>query len=251
MRCYNQLDRWSLRKAQRVVTVCAAFLRDLKRKGIPERRIIVRHNCVGRFQPAEPAAIDAVRATVAADNAILLVVGRLSREKGHADLLRALAILRRKTTHPFHAVFVGDGPEQVRIESLRSRLGLEGHVTLAGLQHDVRPYYSVATVVVIPSHSEGSPHVLLEAMSAGVPVAASSVGGIPEIVRDNESALLVEPRNPDALAGALRRMIEDQSLRTRLMDRAKALAGTRYSPDAYRRTLVETYEQVLAESYCT
>ncbi|HTA46657.1 MAG TPA: glycosyltransferase, partial [Bryobacteraceae bacterium] len=97
MRCYNQLDRWSLRKAQRVVTVCAAFSRDLRAKGIPAERMIVRHNCVGRFQPAAPAAIEKLRASLPADTPILLVVGRLSHEKGHTDFLRALAILRRKT----------------------------------------------------------------------------------------------------------------------------------------------------------
>ena len=247
MRCYNQLDRWSLRKAKRVVTVCAAFMRDLKAEGIPEERMIVRHNCVGRFQPAEPAVIAALRATLPADTPILLVVGRLSHEKGHADFLEALDILRRTTKQTFHAVLVGDGPEQANIESLRSRLGLESHVTLAGLQHDVRPYYSIATIVVMPSHSEGSPHVLLEAMSAGVPVVASSVGGIPEIVTNEKTALLVESRNRESMAQALQRMLEDQSLRARIAGCAKELAATEYSPSAYRRALVEMYQDVLRE----
>jgi glycosyltransferase involved in cell wall biosynthesis len=251
MRCYNQLDRWSLRKARRVVTVCAAFSRDLKANGISPERMIVRHNCVGRFQPSGPAAISALRATLPAtlreDTLILLVVGRLSREKGHAGFLEALDILRRKTKQPFHAVLVGDGPEQGRIEAMRMQLGLESYVTMAGLQHDVRPWYGIATIVVMPSHSEGSPHVLLEAMSAGVPVVASRVGGIPEIVTDEETALLVESRNAGALSAAMQRMLEDQSLRARMANCAMELAATAYSPNAYRRALAGIYEQVLAE----
>ena len=248
MRCYNQLDRWSLRKADRVVTVCGAFARDLASIGVPENRIIVRHNSVKPFVPADPAKIDELRAGIPANTAILLVIGRLSREKGHAEFLDALALLRAKTTIPFHAILVGEGPEQQRIEAARNRLGLENIVTMVGLQHDVRPYYGVATVVVMPSHSEGSPNVLLESMAAGVPVVATSVGGVPEIAKDVETALLVESRNPAALASAVERMIGDPSLRQRLAANAKRLAEEQYSPDAHRRALVRIYCDVLGEA---
>jgi glycosyltransferase involved in cell wall biosynthesis len=247
MRCYNQLDRWSLRAAERVVTVCGAFARDVQATGVPAERIIVQHNSVKPFQPAAPAVRDALRATFPSGAPILLVVGRLSHEKGHIDLLDALDMLRRNTSQPFHAVFVGDGPEQRKVEAARARLGLESYVTMAGLQHDVRPYYGIATLVVMPSHSEGSPNVLLEAMAAGVPVVATRVGGVPEIANDGETALLVESRKPPAMAAALQRMLEDEALRTRLACNAKTLAGQKYSPDAYRRSLVGIYEKVLAE----
>lgn len=247
MRCYNQLDRWSLRAADRVVTVCGAFAREVSGRGISAQRIIVRHNSVRPFQPAEPAAIETLRARFPANTPILLVVGRLSHEKGHADFLETLAVLRRRTKLPFHAVLVGDGPEQQRLETLRARLGLEGIVTMAGLQHDVKPYFGIATMVVMPSHSEGSPNVLLESMAAGVPVAATSVGGVPEIATNEETALLVEPRNPEAMAGAIQRLLEDEALRIRLARNGKELAAEKYSPDAYRRSLVEIYESVLAQ----
>lgn len=246
MRCYNQLDRWSLRRASRVVTVCGAFARDLAEKGVARERIIVRHNSVNPFSPPDAAAIETLRSQFPPEIPVLLVVGRLSHEKGHADFLAALDMLRHRTSLPFHAVLVGDGPEQQRLEALRTRLGLEKAVTFAGLQHDVRPYYATATVVVMPSHSEGSPNVLLEAMAAGVPVVATRVGGVPEIAANEETALLTEPRNPEALADAMARMLSDPALRPRLAANAKALAENRYSPDAYRRSLVAIYEKVLA-----
>ena len=101
-------------------------------------------------------------------------------------------------------------------------------------------------MVVMPSHSEGSPNVLLEAMAAGVPVVATRVGGVPEIATDGETAVLVEPRNPEAMAAAIQRMLEDESLRARLSRNARELVEEKYSPDAYRRSLVEIYEEVLA-----
>ena len=246
MRCYNQLDRWSLRAAQSVVTVCGKFAQDLAEMGVSEDRIVVRHNSVKPFQTPDPATVEAARAGLPANTPILLVVGRLSQEKGHADLLNALNLLRRRTKEPFHAVFVGDGPEEERLKAARNRLGLESHVTMAGLQHDVRPYYALADAVVMPSHSEGSPNVLLEAMSAGVPVVATRVGGVPEIVTHGDTALLVESRNTEEMAAAIQRMLEDNPLRKRLAQNARQLAEEKYSPEAYRRSLVQMYEEVMA-----
>jgi glycosyltransferase involved in cell wall biosynthesis len=247
MRCYNQLDRWSLRTAARVVTVCGAFARDLQARGIAAERMIVRHNSVGPFSSPDESVIEAVRARFPAGVPVLLVVGRLSREKGHADLLTALDLLRRNSKEPFHAVFVGDGPEQDKLEGIIRDLGLQDLVTMAGLQHDVRPYYALASMVVMPSHSEGSPNVLLEAMAAGVPVVATAVGGVPEIATDELTALLAEPRNPASLAHAMQRMLEDSGLRCRLAQNARELAERDYSLEAYRRSVVGIFQKVLSE----
>ncbi len=133
---------------------------------------------------------------------LLLMVSRLSHEKGHVDLLEALAILKRWGVK-FHLPIVGEGYERGAIERARERLGLTGDVTLAGHQNDVRPYYAAATLYLMPSHSEGSPNALLEAMAAGVPAVASSAGGIPEIMTDGRTGLLTPARNPEALAKAI------------------------------------------------
>ena len=178
MECYQQLDRWSLHRPDRVITVCNAFAEDLARKGVPREKITVQHNSVKPFQAASPESVAALRREMPAETPLLICIGRLSLEKGQADLLRALDYLRRELKEErFHAALVGEGPEEARLLALRAELGLENHVTMAGLQHDVRPYYTCADIVAIPSHSEGSPNVLLEAMAAGVAVAATRVGG--------------------------------------------------------------------------
>jgi glycosyltransferase involved in cell wall biosynthesis len=249
MRCYNQLDRWSLRAAAGVVTVCGKFAEDLKARGIPANRITVRHNSVKPFTRPDEAAIEAVRKTLPADVPLLLVVGRFSKEKGHADFVNAIDILRRNSKHPFHAVLVGDGPEEAPVRALIDQLGLSGFITMAGLRHDVRPYYAIASIVVMPSHSEGSPNVLLEAMAAGVPVVATRAGGVPEIATDGETAVLCEIRNPQSLAVAMQRMLEDPALRARIAANAKDLATREYSPEAYRRSLTGIFLKALGEPH--
>ena len=100
-------------------------------------------------------------------------------------------------------------------------------------------------VVACASHSEGSPNVVLEAMAAGLPIAANRVGGVPEILEDGVTGLMVEPRNPHAMAQALLQLLSDAELRSRLGEAAKAQAALAHTPEAYRRALVGFYQETL------
>ena len=241
MQVYNQANRWSLRAARQVVTVCEPFADQLVAQGVLRKRIQVRHNSVAKFRPPDPTAVAAARAKIPAEEGtrLLLSVGRLSSEKGHADLLHATTGLQA------HLVIIGDGVDRAPLEKLRAELGLESKVTFLGFQPDVRPYYSLADVVVLPSHSEGSPNVLLEAMAAGRAIVATQVGGVPEIARDEETALLVKPHSPPDLARAIARLLADPDLSRRLGEKSHHLAETEFSPEAYQRSLVMLYQRVL------
>ena len=83
---------------------------------------------------------------------------------------------------------------------------------MAGFQTEVRPYYSLGTLLALPSHSEGSPNVVLEAMAAGLPIAATAVGGVPEILEEGVTGLMVPPGDPQALADAMLRILRDKAL---------------------------------------
>lgn len=243
MELYNRLDRFSLPSAQRVVTVCGAFARQLERRGVPPEKLLVRHNSVRPFIPPDPAALAFTCASMPSlvrEAPILLAVGRFSREKGHADLMRALALFGQQHRPLPQLVLVGEGPERERLEAMAREAGVSGQVVFAGHQEEVRPYYALATAVVIPSHSEGSPNVLLEAMAAGVPVIATAVGGIPEIVSDGREALLVPSHSPEALAAALGRLLGDEELRQGLATRARARAAA-FSPEAHCRAILALY----------
>ncbi|MCS6953791.1 MAG: glycosyltransferase family 4 protein [Bryobacterales bacterium] len=250
MLVYNQLDRWSLRAPDRVVTVCHAFARQLAARGVARERITVQHNCVE--PPATVAEHERHRLREALrlndGTPVLLSVGRLSREKGHADLLASLAELRRmRPGLPFHLVVVGEGKERRRLEGLRRRYGLERAVTFVGHRDDVAPFYRLADIVVLPSHSEGSPNVLLEAMAAQVPVVATRVGGVPEIALDQQTALLVPPRDPRAMAAALERLLSCPQQRRRLASAAFELVQSRFTPEAYQHSLRRFYRRLWEE----
>ncbi len=249
MRVYNRLDRWSLPHARRLVTVCHAFARELANNtGVPLQQIVVQHNSV---RPApEPAVADVqslrTRLGIANNERIVLTIGRLSKEKAHIDLLAAFKHLR--DTQPeisSKLIIVGDGPECGRLEAAARADGLGERVIFTGQRSDVKLFYAAADVFVLPSHSEGSPYVLLEAMVANLPIVATGVGGVPEIVKNNESALLVSPNDPQAMAAAIARVLTDSQLAQGLTRNSAVLIANQYTPEKYARSLVEIYRGVI------
>jgi glycosyltransferase involved in cell wall biosynthesis len=104
----------------------------------------------------------------------------------------------------------------------------------------------MANLFVLPSHSEGSPNVLLEAMAAGLPIIATAVGGVPEIVRNGEEAVLVEKQNPKVLAQAIARVLQDNKLQRQLAEAAQHRIQA-YSPAAYCRSILSIYRSCFRE----
>lgn len=251
MRAYNHLDRWSLPTADRVVTVCHAFAQELTSAGgVPGERIHVQHNSIRPEQAASAEEAQAFRKRfgIAEDERITLAIGRLSSEKAHIDLIHAFRHLL--DAHPeikARLVIVGDGPERGRLEAAAGALGLGERIVFAGQLSDVRPCYRAADALALPSHSEGSPYVLLEAMAAGLPIVATAVGGVPEMVEDQASALLVEPRETRAMAEAIARVMIDTDFARKLAANAHALVATRYAPETYVRSLVELYREIIVK----
>jgi glycosyltransferase involved in cell wall biosynthesis len=249
MRAYNRFDRWSLPKADRLVTVCEAFARELAATtGVAFEKISVQHNSV---RPKPRAAAEDVRTLktrlgIADGERVLLSVGRLSREKAHTDLLAAYKLLRDANSNiSLRLIIVGDGPERVRLEAAAEAQGLGDRLIFTGQTNDVQVFYAAADVFVLPSHSEGSPNVLLEAMAAGLPIVATAVGGVPEVVKHEESALLVPAADPGALAAAIARVLTEQNLAERLTTNSAALIAERFTPPGYARALVEIYRDVI------
>ncbi len=249
MRVYNRLDRWSLPSADRLITVCRAFARELSRStGVALGNIAVLHNSIRQQPPASETEVKDLRSRfgIANDESLILAVGRLSKEKAHIDLLAAFSRLHESNPEVKSRLFiVGDGPERGRLEAAADSLGVKDRVVFTGQLSYVWPFYFAADVFALPSHSEGSPNVLLEAMAAGIPIVATEVGGVPEMVEHNQSALLVPASDRPALAAAIARVLTDGELARRLTTNASALVGTRYSPENYVRSLVEIYREVV------
>jgi len=245
---YNRMDRWSLRAAARVVTMNRAFEQQLVEHGLPAERITVLHNAVSipKYQPsrAGDAVLQRRKADLglSPDVKVILCVGRLSREKGHIDMISSLRHLRHmQPSRDVRLIIVGEGPEQVRLTQAIQAAGLDKHVVFAGQLKDVAPYYEAADVVAIPSLSEGSPNVLLEAMAYAVPVVATTVGGIPEIVTDGATALLVPPRHPVAMAQAIDKLLSNPPVAMNMGQQARKKVEKDYSPESRAKALLDIY----------
>jgi colanic acid/amylovoran biosynthesis glycosyltransferase len=145
----------------------------------------------------------------------VLTVGRLVPGKGHAVLLEALARLREDGVET-QATFVGDGPEHEALERLAAELRLDVRFAGAVGQDELGAYYDAAQLFCLPTFAEGLGVVLLEAMASGLAVVSSLVMGVPEVVEDGESGLLVRPGRPDLLADALARLAAAPELRERM-----------------------------------
>ena len=173
----------------------------------------------------------------------IVAVGRLQAPKDVVTLVRALSGMQRR---PLRAVVVGDGPDRPEIESEIRRLGLTGVVDLAGERDDVTEILAASDVFVLSTRSEGLPMAVLEAMAAGLPVVASRVGGLPELVLDGETGLLVPPGQPAALAVALETLLDDPALRERLGAAGRARVQTHFALEPFRDAHRELYRSELA-----
>lgn len=183
----------------------------------------------------------------AADTHLFLAVGNPRPEKGYEDLLAAAALLLRKNMNFFIAV-AGTLNESLYCRELldkMEKLHLTTNWKFLGFRQDTPALYAAADSFVLSSRSEGLPMVILEAMTAGLPVTATRVGGIPDAFGDN--ALLVDARNPEQLADAMSRMIEDAELRSRLAEAGKKHARTYYSVESMVDRYLNWYLQVIGD----
>ena len=234
------LYRWVDRLGRRLtsVTICVSEndrLAGLRARTCSADRTVVIRNGV--------SVETAPRARHERGRPLLLSVGRLKAPKDFITLARALALLPESS---FDALIIGDGPERPELEAELRRLGIDDRVRLAGEQSDVCGLLADADAFVLSSRSEGLPVSILEAMAAELPVVASRVGGVSELVVDGENGFLVSPRDPQELATALARLVDDPDLRRRLGAVGRVRAETRFNLNAFRRAHLELYAAELA-----
>jgi sugar transferase (PEP-CTERM/EpsH1 system associated) len=171
-------------------------------------------------------------------------VGRLAEIKCHDVLLRAFARLV-ETIAAARLLLVGDGPRRAELQSLAARLGIADRVRFAGYQPDPENYLRLMDVFALTSRSEGMPLAVLEAWAAGVPVVATRVGGLPGMIDEGRTGLLVPPQDDAAMAAALTRVIEDAALRDRLCRAGREEFDRAYHLDAMAERYERHYRELL------
>lgn len=200
--------RWAIRRARSVTAVSKALVQRLAELGGDPTRLCYIPNGIDsqRFSPLEPEARAALRRRLGLDPATryLLFVGRLHPVKGLAVLIEALSVLHAGKELSFDTLIVGDGDERAALARLAAARGVGHRVQFVGerAHAEVAQWLQSADVLCLPSLMEGMPNVVLEALACGVPVVASRVGAIPDLVGP-QSGILVEPGAVDPLARAL------------------------------------------------
>lgn len=200
--------------------------------GIPGDRVHLLPNGIdtAAFRPASAEGRAEARRGlgIEGDGPLVLCIARLSPEKGLFTLLGAWE--RIAAAHPdARLAVVGDGPDRAALESAVAASPAAATVRIAGPATDTRPWYAAAALLVVPSDFEGFSNVLLEGMSAGLPVVATRVSGTVDVFAGAEVGEMVEPRDPAALAAALARMLDDGARRAACGVAARSLAERKYS----------------------
>jgi glycosyltransferase involved in cell wall biosynthesis len=167
-------------------------------------------------------------------------VGRLSPVKRQDVLIRAFGRMKKVTPEP-HLLLVGDGPLLGELRSLAADLGLSERVHFAGYQSEPERYLGLLSIFALSSDSEGMPVAALEAWAAGIPVVASSVGGLPELVEEGKTGLLVPPRDETALAGAIDQLLADPCRARRMGGAGQKQVETRHSLSRMARAYHDLY----------
>jgi glycosyltransferase involved in cell wall biosynthesis len=230
----------------RYLCISRGVMDVMRRAGVPERRLALVPSGVVIRRAAPPGAADLRRLIdVGPETEVVGTVAALAPHKNHADLMRAAAIVLRERPE-VHFAWVGDGPCRPALERQRKELGLESRVHLLGFRDDALGLMSQFTLFALSSYLEGLCTSLLDAQALGVPVIATAVGGIPDVIEDGVNGRLVAGRDPGALARAIMAALERPG-----EPAAWAAAGRerveRFSAESMVAGTLDVYQAVLRE----
>jgi glycosyltransferase involved in cell wall biosynthesis len=245
VRCYEWLDRRLLRKLDHIVCVSQSQARHALSFGVSPEKLTVIHNAIdiGRFKGRDPQKRAELLSNFASPRRLIVAaVGRISPEKGFCTLVRVAS--RVVARHPETGFLIfGDGPLRAQLQRDICAAGLQDHVKIAGFRTDLDACFPHFDLLILPSYSEGLPNVVLEAFAAGVPVVATAVGGVPEVVQDGLSGFLVTAGDDVAMAERISEMARNDGLR-----RSMAAHGHgRVSREFSFTTQARSYEQLFCK----
>lgn len=209
------LDRWTHALCRLEIGNSPSVVEHLHRAaGLPPAKLRVVAGGVDVEHMERCDAVSKAELGIAEHEHLLLWVGRLDPVKGLDDLLDALAAVNRE--EPVQLILLGDGSHRAHLEARIRSLGLRDRARLLGVRHDVPRFLKACDVFVFPSHTEGLPNALLEAMAAACPIVCTDVPGNRDLIRDGHNGLCVPPRNARALADGIVRLLRDREWAARL-----------------------------------
>ena len=242
MKLYELMDGVALRFVERVVVVSNAALAHPRLRSISRERVRVVPNGIPDPASAAPPS-DPVLARFMAQRPTISAAGRLSPEKGFHHMLDAFSLLLGEG-YDAQLVIFGEGGERAALEERVAALGLVDRVRLPGYVPDLGNFLPLSRLFAMSSLTEGLPMVLLEAMRSGIPVVATSVGGIPELLQCGDTGVMVPPADPAELARGMAWTLKEVEAASAKAKRARALVAERYSVRAMERGYLGVYREV-------
>lgn len=243
---FQFIDLKAWRRSNHLICVSKNLGKEILKMGIPRERISAIYNGVDdEFLKEKDCrkSQDFLRVKYGITSRYCLYVGRLTQRKGLGYLLRAI-----EKISCVHCVIVGDGPQRESLRSLAKNLHIQDRAIFAGFvpEDDLKDFYAAADFLILPSLAEGLPLVILEALALGVPVIATDVAGIPEIILDGYNGLIVPPGDVDALSIAMKRLASDPELRNKMSAHARQTIGQKFSWRSVAQEVLRVYEKACA-----
>jgi glycosyltransferase involved in cell wall biosynthesis len=243
---YYFIDRCCLRWYGRVLCVSRDLETRVRRAGVARQRCQVLENGIeaDRFRRRQTTSEARVSLGLPRDLPLIGAVGRLAKEKDFATFLRAFAAAIQLGLQA-QAVLVGDGAQRLALEQLAKELQVVHLVHFAGHCADVRPWYEAMDLFVLSSLREAMPNVVLEAMAMEVPVIATRIAGVPDMLEHQRSGYLVEPGEAIAMTQAMHQLVSSHAQRLSLASAARATIEARYSFHRRMDRMQQIYDDVL------
>jgi glycosyltransferase involved in cell wall biosynthesis len=248
LKLYNKLDKIMLRLSDRIIAVSQGIKEDLIHNGIAGSRVAVIQNAVNGNRGTESFSQTRSKKRhalgLSEQDFVIGFVGRLSQEKGIEHLIHAAALLTNANV-PVKLLLVGEGPQRNSLETLSVEKGVKDRVQFAGFQSDAESWLDCFDVFALPSLTEGTPMALLEAMSCGVPVVASAVGGVPYVIESGKNGILVSPGKTQDIKDAMHLLYKNKDLRNSLSKEAQRTIKMKYDVEDWINKIETEYLKVL------
>lgn len=239
---YLPVNNYSVEQADAVTAVSDFMRREAYERLGVEKEVKVIPNFVDSeiFKPADcKTDIKGLE-----NNVVIIHVSNFRSVKRVPDLIYAMKIVTKENKKA-KLILVGDGPERHNVERLIDHLNLNGSVRITGFRSDVANLMRCSDIGVLSSETESAPLTLLEGMSSGLPMIATNVGGIPEIIKNEINGLIVPPKNPEAIAKQLITLVHDSNLREKIGKKARETIIEKYTSTKVVDQYIQTFEEIL------
>jgi glycosyltransferase involved in cell wall biosynthesis len=235
------IESFLCRFTKKVICCSEAVKRFVSEKEkIPKDKLVVIYNGIPEPETLEASAVKGLRKSldIPLNSNVIGCIASLTQHKGHHYLLEAL-----QKIDDVYLLLIGDGPLRKKLEAEIFKLGLSQRIIFLEYKMDVIPYIHLADLIVLPSSErEGLPVTIVEAMSLAKPVVATNIGGVPEVVNDGRTGILTKPKDSDALAHAIKKMVESPEVAHRMGKAGRDTYLTMFTLSHMLRRIEELYE---------